>query len=129
MEVSELMTSAPIAVGSDTTIAAALELMFENDIRHLPVIDDDELVGMLSDRDLRDFLQSEDGPRRAHGVLVSELMSADALSVEPESDVSEAIDLMLDNKIGAVPVVDGRTEKVVGIVSYVDVLAAARDVL
>lgn len=129
MEVAEIMTREPLSVTSDARVADALELMHDNDIRHVPVIDDGELSGMLSDRDLRDFLRAEDGWRKAQGVSVSEVMSADAISVEPGSDVSELIDLMLENKIGAIPVVDGHSEKVVGIVSYVDVLAAARELL
>ncbi|MCB9738264.1 MAG: CBS domain-containing protein [Deltaproteobacteria bacterium] len=129
MEVAEIMTREPLSVTSDARVADALELMHDNDIRHVPVIDDGELIGMLSDRDLRDFLRAEDGWRKAQGVSVSEVMSADAISVEPGSDVSELIDLMLENKIGAIPVVDGHSDKVVGIVSYVDVLAAARELL
>ncbi|MEY3012950.1 MAG: hypothetical protein RIT45_1685 [Pseudomonadota bacterium] len=129
MDVSEIMTHAPLSVGSDARVADALDLMYEHDIRHVPVIDDGELVGMLSDRDLRDFLRAEDGYRRAQGVGVTEVMSADAISVEPEAEISEVIDVMLENKIGAVPVVDGHSDKVVGIVSYVDVLAVAREAL
>lgn len=129
MEVAEIMTREPLSVTSDARVADALELMHDNDIRHVPVIDDGALIGMLSDRDLRDFLRAEDGWRKAQGVSVSEVMSADAIAVEPGADVSDLIDLMLENKIGAVPVVDGHSDKVVGIVSYVDVLAAARELL
>jgi acetoin utilization protein AcuB len=49
--------------------------------------------------------------------------------VDPETEVSEAIDLMIEHRIGALPVVEPDSTKLVGIVSYVDVLRAARDLL
>ena len=85
---------------------------------------------MLSDRDLRSlsfpmFVGSEyaGDMRRALDAKVSELMSSDVLSVEVEANVSEAVELMLEHKIGAVPVVDA-DGVLVGIVSYMDVLRA-----
>ena len=54
-------------------------------------------------------------------------MSADVVKVYPETDLGEVIDRMLDEKVGAVPVVDADTGDLLGIVSYVDVLRALRD--
>jgi len=113
----ELMTESPTVVDATATLKTAIEKLQALDIRHLPVVDTDgQLVGMLSDRDLRSYV----------GVLpldasVSSAMSTDVIAVEPEADVAEVIDLMLDNKIGALPVVDN-DDVLVGIISYVDVL-------
>jgi acetoin utilization protein AcuB len=56
-------------------------------------------------------------------------MSPDPISVEPDSEIGEVIGLLLDHKIGALPVVDEGAREVVGIISYVDVLRAFRGVL
>ena len=63
------------------------------------------------------------------GSLNDSTANTDTISVGPESDLPELINIMLEQKIGAVPVVDELSDKLVGIVSYVDVLMAARDSL
>jgi acetoin utilization protein AcuB len=128
---SDLMTEKPVTIRDSETVRRATELLQTLDIRHLPVLDDDgNLVGMLSDRDLRGVmvpyvLGSEyiGNVRAALDAKVATIMNADVLSVEVEADAAEIVDLMLDNKIGAVPVLDG-DGSLVGIVSYVDVLRA-----
>ncbi|WP_437909078.1 CBS domain-containing protein [Sorangium sp. So ce327] len=125
---AELMTENPRTVRVDDPIGEAVNVLQTMDFRHVPVVDEQgELVGMLSDRDLR-ALQSpyaEDtagagaAPRKA-GAPVSTIMSGNVVSASPDADVTELMELMLDNKIGALPVVDGEGA-LVGIVSYVDV--------
>jgi acetoin utilization protein AcuB len=56
-------------------------------------------------------------------------MSSDVICVEPETDLSDVVALLLEHKIGAIPVVDPDTRAVVGIVSYIDVLRAVQDSL
>jgi acetoin utilization protein AcuB len=56
-------------------------------------------------------------------------MTSDVITVHPESDASEAIDLMIEHRVGALPVVEPDSTKLVGIVSYVDALRAARDLI
>lgn len=122
----DLMTENPRTIRQGASVADAIEVLEHLDIRHLPVIDDDDnLVGMLSDRDLRPLLgeRDEEDPVRRARTLVSDLMTSAVVSVSTDTEISEVIELMLDNKIGAVPVVDGDGH-VVGIVSYVDILRA-----
>lgn len=118
---SEIMTSNVVTIRQTATVREALKTLEELDVRHLPVLDEKkELVGMLSDRDLLRL-------QRTREILeqpVSDVMSGDVLSVSPATDVVEIIDLMSENKVGAVPVVD-RDYHLAGIVSYVDVLRAA----
>lgn len=136
MNASDLMTSDVAVVRSTDPIGAAVETLTELDIRHLPVVDDGELVGMLSDRDLRELglAQITDVPDidriKALGKLaVADVMSADVQTVDPGTSIREIIDLMVTSKIGAVPVVEEHNGKLVGIVSYVDVLRAAASML
>lgn len=123
---ADLMTENPRTIRDEASIGDALDALEELDVRHLPVVDDDgNLVGMLSDRDLRPLRrehEQEDAVRRAR-TPVADLMTSGVVSVTTDTETDEIIELMLDHKIGAVPVVDGEGQ-VVGIVSYVDVLRA-----
>jgi acetoin utilization protein AcuB len=135
LTVNDVMTINPESVEVSQPVQRAINTLFELDARHLPVVDkNDELVGMLSDRDLREFslpyemefdnlTQADERETTA----VSEVMKGDVISVHPEDPLAEVVDLILEQKIGAVPVVDPLDGSLVGIVSYVDVLREARD--
>jgi acetoin utilization protein AcuB len=121
----EVMTRNPATLSPANTLKQAAERLHDLDVRHLPVVNDDgELVGMVSDRDLRGlpFAFAAEGMTEVPAeATVSQLMSSDVLSVELETDLNEVIDLMIDQRVGAVPVLDDRG-LLAGIVSYVDLL-------
>jgi acetoin utilization protein AcuB len=128
MQVSEIMTRGPAVVTAQATVADAWDALRSLDVRHLPVVNEEqELVGIVSDRDLSappvsplmDQLLGPPVPKL--DAPVAAVMSASPLSVGADDDVREVVELMIDNKIGAVPVVDPEG-KIVGIVSYLDVL-------
>jgi CBS domain-containing protein len=134
MQADEIMTDRVVSVTPTDTIADAIEVLAGMEVRHLPVVEDGELVGILSDRDLRSlgFHRVEDLRTidRLHEVArtpVSRVMSADVRAVEPGTDIRDVIDRMLDEKVGALPVVEPHTRELVGIISYVDVLRAASE--
>lgn len=135
MVVQEIMTSDPVTVDATAPVAEALRILHDLDVRHVPVLDGGELVGMLSDRDVRESevrgLEEsvESGPSESPSLAtpVAELMSTSLATVSPEDDVLDVIDLMLAQKVGALPVVEEHSGDLVGIVSYVDILRAARD--
>ena len=136
MIVEELMSPLPYVVSPRDTVGDVLRVLAEAEVRHLPVVEDHALVGIVSDRDLREFsptaMKEFDDPSGVDRLLstpIARVMNSDVVTTHPEAEVGEAVDLMLDNKIGAVPVVEAGTQKLVGIVSYVDVLRAARDLL
>lgn len=131
MFVHEIMTKEPVCIEVTCSIREAIHQLMQLDVRHLPVLERGRLVGFLSDRDLRAIsataFELEGGVlRQKLDRSVKDLMANDVLTVEPDSDVGEIIDLMIDNKIGALPVVDPNEDRLVGIVSYVDVLRAAQ---
>jgi acetoin utilization protein AcuB len=133
---SDVMTPDPATVGPQATVAEVWDLMREHDIRHVPVISGGALVGMLSDRDLAylditGLLEAEgaDALQRELRTPAIKLMSSDVLYVETETELSEVIALMIESKVGAVPVVRPGTREVLGIVSYIDVLRALQDLL
>ncbi len=125
----DLMTPDPITVDVHATVREALELLDLAPIRHLPVVDGERLVGILSDRDVRPWrqalwdLHNGEGTVAAAAALgqpIHKMMRTDVLFLGPERPLADAIDVLLDFKVSAVPVVEH--EKVVGIVSYVDLL-------
>ncbi|MCA9539294.1 MAG: CBS domain-containing protein [Myxococcales bacterium] len=134
MIVKELMTPDPATLSPEDSVREAMDLLFSLDIRHIPIVEDDALVGMVSDRDLRDAslpalieFEHRDTARKLLDRPIGDFMRADVLAVEPDADVVELIELMVDHKVGAVPVVDAETDELVGIVSYIDVLRACAD--
>lgn len=133
MIANELMTRDPITVDPSTSIRAARMLMWENDLRHIPVVDNGALIGMISDRDLRSYLPAPDPEAGIDEAVIDRLsdpvsacMQTGALTLDPEAEITTVIDMMVEWRVGAVPVVESGTDDLVGIVSYVDVLRAAR---
>ncbi|MCA9491613.1 MAG: CBS domain-containing protein [Myxococcales bacterium] len=129
MRIRELMTPDPVALAADAPVREALELLENGTHRHLPVLDGTRVVGMLSDRDVRPWrqalmdLREGEGGSMAEEVLrrpVRAFMQTDVLFLASDRPVTDVIDVMLDFRVGAVPIVDDG--RLVGIVSYVDLL-------
>jgi acetoin utilization protein AcuB len=134
MTIKDIMTENPACVEVSAPITEVLETLHDLDIRHLPVVNNGELVGLVSDRDLRSFSLPEmvrfNNPEKANARLnadIGSLMSGDVHSVGPEDEIVEVVRMMIDHKHGAVPVVDPIDGRLVGIVSYIDVLRAAEE--
>ena len=73
------------------------------------------------------YIHGLNGVRRHLATPVARVMTPEVVTVGPDDDVEDLVDLMLENRVGAVPVVEGAAGRVVGIVSYVDLLRAFRD--
>jgi CBS domain-containing protein len=126
MKVVDIMTKDPLTVSVAETVGQADELMAENKIRQLPVVKGRELVGILTDRDVRSFLSGSllytpEAREKALGTPVADVMTTEPLTLSPDDELYEAVELLIDEKIGGIPVVDD-AEGLVGIVTYVDVL-------
>lgn len=121
----DLMTPQPARVRVSSTVGHALKLLHELDVRHLPVVDaDGELVGIVSDRDLRGPLPDEvvpEAPDIGPRTPITRVMSSAPVSVSPETGLREVVEMMIEQKVGALPVVDS-DGRLVGIVSYIDLL-------
>jgi acetoin utilization protein AcuB len=134
MQVGEIMTPGPATISPEQTVRDALELMQELDIRHVLIAREGSLVGILSDRDLRDLtvptllrFEEPDVARNQLETPVSEVMRTDTMAIDVAADLTEVVEVMLDTKVGALPVTDNATGALVGIVSYVDVLRICQD--
>lgn len=116
--VRSVMTPAPEVIRAQADTSQALERMQTLKVRHLPVMDRDRLVGVLSERDLRGVRAFLDYARGELGPTVGELCSRDLLVVGPDDPLDEAATAMADRRVGAALVVDGT--ELVGIMTCVD---------
>jgi acetoin utilization protein AcuB len=129
MTVRDLMTAKPITTGPDTPVIEARQLMLGKRIRHLLITDGPKLAGIVTDRDIRLNLPSPATSLSVWEVnyllarlTVGSVMTKALVTVSPERDCRDAAVLMLDHRIGALPVVDGG--QLVGIITETDLLRA-----
>jgi len=123
--VREFMTPSPITVGRSSSLSAARQIMRKHHVRHLPVLNGGRIEGVLSERDLL-LLETVPGvnPTVVH---VDEAMVEDVFTVGPETPVAEAIETMIDRKLGSAIVSDG--DHVLGVFTTVDALRALHRLL
>jgi len=129
MNVRDLMTTGPITVGPETPVLDARQLMIDKRFRHVLIAEGPKLLGIVTDRDIRLNLPS---PATSLSVweinyllarlTVASVMTKSLVTVSPRQDTRDAARLMLDHKIGALPVVDGG--ELVGIITETDLLRA-----
>jgi acetoin utilization protein AcuB len=131
MFVRDRMSSPAVTIIPDTSLQAALNLMHEHRFRRLPVVDEKgRLVGIVSERDL---LYASPPPATLLSGLelnyvltvrrVDEIMTRNVLTATPDTFVEDAARLMVDNKVGGLPVVEGDNH-VVGVITETDVFRA-----
>lgn len=130
MRIGDLMSQNIVTIGALDSCLEAVSRMHGARVRHLPVVDDaGALIGVVTDRDLRHHLfgplvLKEVGTIAVDILLkavpVSEIMSTPVMSVPARADIVEAARIMLEDKVGSLPVVEGG--RVVGIVTETDVL-------
>jgi acetoin utilization protein AcuB len=129
VNVQDLMTTEPITTGPKTPVLEARQLMIDKRIRHLLIVEGPKLLGIVTDRDIRLNLPS---PATSLSVweinylmarlTVESVMTTSVVIVGPQRDARAAAQLMLDNKIGALPVLDGG--QLLGIITETDLLRA-----
>ena len=135
MLVRERMSTQPVTIRADVTITKALQVMRENEVRRLPVLDEEgQLIGIVSEKDL---LYASPSPATSlsiyemHYLLsrlrVTELMTADPVTVAPDTPLEEAARIMADNKIGGLPVMEG--DNLVGIITETDIFKVFLEML
>jgi CBS domain-containing protein len=136
LQAAAIMSHNPIVIDGSATVQDAADAMFTAEVRHVLVVEQGELIGMVSDRDLRSYVlpHSEqmiraDEARARLGVSVRTVMRQGLITVTPDTPVADIIDIMLRENIGAVPVLRPASRQLLGLVSYVDVLRAARALL
>jgi CBS domain-containing protein len=129
MKVQDIMTTGPITVPLEMPVLDAQQLMAKRRIRHLLVTDGRRLLGIVTDRDIRLNLPSPATSLSVWEVnyllarlTVGTVMKSSVITVEPERNVAEAARIMIEHKIGALPVLEAGI--IVGIVTETDMLRA-----
>jgi len=136
MIAEDIMTPKPQTVTETVSIGDAMTLMSEQGVRHLPVVRGKEVVGILSDRDFRNLgvsmVNDMYGYERLRARLsqpVSTLMTGGVITIDRDASVAELVEILLEEKVSALPVVEPGTQELAGIVSYVDVLRTVEPLL
>jgi CBS domain-containing protein len=123
-KVQDVMSTRPRCVSPDTPVTEAAELMESEDVGSLPVLEGDELAGMITDRDIviRAIARGKD-PR---GMPVREVSTRDVVAIRGDEDLSEALKLMASHQVRRLPVVD-ESNHLVGVLAQADVAREARE--
>ena len=121
---ADLMTTTPVVLDRGAHLDQALWILRSCAFRHLPVVDGDRLVGILSDRDLlRAF-----GLSTVEQVAIADIMTVDVQTITADTPAHEAVEMLLDLKIGCLPVL-GEEGQLVGLVTQTDFLEVAHRAL
>ena len=137
MFVHRSMTPKVITIGKEASLLEARELMRDHNIRHLPVVDEQEkLIGVITDRDIRGVMPLEnvrlpDFCKKMEMVTqlkVGDVMTPDPITIGPHDTIEDALLMFEQKKVGAFPVVDDE-RRLKGIISVRDILRAFTNVL
>lgn len=137
MFVGKSMTKKVISIGREVGIFEAYEKMVQNNIRHLPVVEDDNtLIGIVTDRDIRtafpyELFKKDDFEKKKEKISdlkVKDIMSKDPFTISPLNTIQDALLLIQEKRVGAFPVVDEQG-KLKGILSVQDLLRTFTNVL
>ena len=123
-KVHEVMTDRPRVVTPETTVSEVAQLMKNDDIGSLPILDGEQLAGMVTDRDIviRAIAEGKD-PR---GMPVREVASRELITVNADQELSSALQLMASQQVRRLPVVDD-DGRLVGILAQADVAVEAKE--
>ncbi|MFZ5774340.1 MAG: CBS domain-containing protein [Thermodesulfobacteriota bacterium] len=118
MKVKNCMQKDLITIGKDALLPEAGALMKHHSIRHLPVVEDGQLVGFITESDLRQY----SFPSKEKDIHVHEVMVLNPITINVNASIESAARLIHDYKIGGLPVLDKK--KLVGIITAIDLLSA-----
>ena len=131
MKIADLMSTKLYTVSPDDSVEGAVRLLQQRHVRHLLVLDGHDLVGIISDRDIKRALDPEKNRKKKllnlgglffllEPIMVREIMTKDPTWISPSATAQEAAQLLVSKRFGALPVV--KAGKLVGIVTETDLL-------
>jgi CBS domain-containing protein len=123
-KVHEVMTDRPRCVTPQTPVTEAAQLMENEDVGSLPILDGDQLAGMVTDRDI--VIRAVAKGKDPKGMPVREVASRDLVTVHADDDLSDALQLMASHQVRRLPVVDD-DNRLVGIVAQADIASEAKE--
>jgi CBS domain-containing protein len=123
-DIRDVMTSNPCTIDADKSVAYAAKMMREEDVGLAPIVEDDRLVGMLTDRDITIRVVA-DG-RDPKQVRVKEVASSQLVTVNPQQDLDEALRIMAKHQVRRLPVIE-EGGRLVGVVAQADIAREGDD--
>ncbi len=127
MLVKEWMSENPVVLDQNASIMKAIQIMKEYGVRRIPIVQQDKLVGIVTDRDIREATPSKATTLDVHElyyllseIKVKDIMTPDPITIQPEETVEFAAVIMLENRISGLPVVDDN-KRVIGIITQTDI--------
>jgi CBS domain-containing protein len=123
-KVREVMTDRPRAVTPDTPVSEAARLMESEDVGALPILEGDQLAGIVTDRDI--VIRAVAKEKDPKGMPVRDVASKDVATLGPDDSLSDALELMARAQVRRIPVVD-EGNRLVGMVSQADVALEAKE--
>ena len=134
MLVQDAMTSTVVTASPEQTLRDAIELLRRQRIRHLPVTDNQQLVGIVTDRDVKRATPSvltgvgkEAYDAALVAIKIGQFMTRDPITISRRSPLKRAVEIFINTRVGALPVVENG--QLVGILSDVDILRVAYNLL
>jgi CBS domain-containing protein len=123
-KVRDVMTARPRCASPDTPLSQVAELMATEDVGAIPILEGDQLAGMVTDRDI--VVRAVAKGKDPQGMPAREIWSREVVTVEPDNDLSYVLQLMAEHQVRRLPVVD-EEKRLVGVVSQADVALEARE--
>jgi len=120
--IRDAMTSNPCAIDADKSVAYAAKMMRDEDVGFAPIVKGDRLIGAVTDRDIAVKVVGEG--KNPEATAVSEIASTELVTVYPDQDLNEALQLMAHNQVRRLPVV-GQDGELVGVLAQADVAQEA----
>lgn len=127
MKAMQAMTRNVVCIHEDDTLEVARDIMKEWDIRHLPVVRDRLLVGVLSDRDVLVYAEGPGRNAKLSDRSVRETMTKKPIVSCASDSISHIAGLMVENKIDCVPVVEDDSNELIGLITSTDLLELLRE--
>jgi CBS domain-containing protein len=121
--INEVMTRDVSACEPNATVADAAKLMAQEDVGPVPIVEDGRLVGIVTDRDIVVRVVAEG--RDPNATTVNEIASTELVTVSPDDDLDEALNLLAEHQVRRLPVVEG--DRLVGIVAQADIARLGKD--
>ncbi len=116
--ITDVMTSNPRAIAASQTVGQAAKILRDEDIGLVPIVEDDRLIGTVTDRDIVIRVVAEG--KDPQTVTVGEIASKELVTVDPDQDLDEALRLMANHQVRRLPVVE-EDGKLIGIVAQADI--------
>jgi len=133
-QVRDYMTPDPRTLDVGSSLLDAVLMMRRSELRHIPILENGRLVGILTDRDVGRFapsilmpLTAQDYNRVFEETPVAKVMTRKLVHTTPDAKLSEAVHLIYSQKLGCLPVLE--SDRLVGIITVVDMLRALHDII